>query len=389
MSFTSEPQELSAAYRPLRFTNEQTSSEAVESLKVEVTVAGSLALTYRKPYSAKSGNDYTFYIDVQSPVQRYLAPRTDYTAASSMFPALSGFTSTNAADCYCTYKVDAYLEYRSSAGLLVTSSAAETSSGFHAFAAKRPANDITMTDYFYQGSGTFKWLTDGPTAQEIGTSEAAALCAARKGWNQYVFKFYDAGGFNSSASQSVGSVGTNPTLQSLDAGTANLAGAGTFPTSFDDITYYTVELANSGTLVSEAWRFDVVKRCSHAKRMYWMNSLGGVDQYTFEGQITKIHEHDGVIGEINQPVPTDSDLPGIVKTGITSKVKYKIVEVLDADTADWVRNMFISPEVYMEIDGNLWRVTVEPGGVDIDTSNEAQQEIEFTVLFENEITQEI
>lgn len=74
MAFTSEPDELAAAYRPLMFTLEETSSEAVESAKVEVTVNGSLALTYRKPYSAKAGNDYTFYIDVQSPVQRALAP---------------------------------------------------------------------------------------------------------------------------------------------------------------------------------------------------------------------------------------------------------------------------------------------------------------------------
>lgn len=389
MSFTATPQELSAAYRPLRFTNEQTSNEDVESLKVEVTVAGSLQVTYRKPWNIKAGNDYTFYIDVQSPVQRYLAPRTDYTAASSMFPAMTGFTTTNAADCYAAFRVDTYLEYRSSAGLLITSTAAETSSGFHAFAAKRPANDVSMADYYYQGSGTFKWLTDGPSAQKIGTSEAASLCAARKGWNQYVLKFYDAGGFSSSASQSVGSVGTNPTLQSLDAGTANLAGVGSFPATFDNISYYTVELANSGTVVSEPWRFDIVRRCAHAKRMYWMNSLGGVDQYTFEGQITKIHTHGGEIGEINQPIPTDSDLPGIVKTGIVSEVKYKIVEVMDATTADWVRNMFISPEVYMEIDSKLWRVTVEPGSVDIDTSSEAQQEIEFTVLFENEITQEV
>ena len=384
MAFTSEPDELAAAYRPLRFTLEETSSDAVESAKVEVTVNGSLALTYRKPYSAKAGNDYTFYIDVQSPVQRALAPRTDAAAASTIFPSLTAFASTDASDCYAEYSLTAYLEYRSSAGVLVTSSASIASSTAYAYAARRPANDVSMTDYYYQGSGTFKWLTDGPSAQEIGTDEAASLCASRKGWNQYLFKFYDSVGFDSSAAVPVVGVGTAPLMETIDAGTANVTGV-----DFTGISYYTVELANSGTIVSEPMRFDVVKRCAHAKRMYWMNSLGGVDQYTFEGQITKIHEYDGVIGEINQPVPTDSDLPGIVKTGITSQVKYRIREVMDATTADWVRNLFISPEVYMEQDGNLWRVTVEPGGVEIDTSNEAQQEIEFNVLFENEITQEI
>jgi hypothetical protein len=384
MSFTATPDDLSAAYRPIIFVNTQTSSENVESAKVEVTVNGSLQVTYRKPYTTKAGDDYTFNIDVQTPVQRALAPRTDAAAASSIFPAASGGSSSDASDCYATFEVDVYLEYRSSAGLLVTSTAAETSSGFYAFAAKRPASDTTMTAYYYQGSGKFKWLTDGPSAQKIGTSEPAALCSARKGWNQYLFKLYDsAGSQTTSAAVPVIGVGADPKMEVLDGGTANLA------YDFAGVSYYTVELANSGTVVSEPWRFDIVRRCAHAKRMYWMNSLGGVDQYTFEGQITKIHTHGGEIGEINQPIPTDSDLPGIVKTGIVSEVKYKVLEVMDATTADWVRNMFISPEVYMEIDSKLWRVTVEPGSVDIDTSSEAQQEIEFTVLFENEITQEV
>jgi len=390
MSFTVEPEELSAAYRPLRFTSTASSTASIEALKVEVYVAGALQVTYRKPYAAKDGNDYTFYIDVQSPIQRYLLPRTDYVAASTIFPAQSGFTATVAADAYANYSVDAYLEYRNSVGLLETSGSGETSSTLYAFAAKRPANDITMTDYYQQSTATpFKWLTDGASAQDIGQSEPAAVCAARKGWQYILLKFYDSAGFNSSASQNTFSAGPNPTMISIDAGTANLEGESGMPADFSDITYYTIELGNaSGDAYSEAWRFDVVTRCADAYRFYWLNSLGGVDQYTFEGQIIKQHEHDGQIGEINQPIPTDSDLEGIIKTGIESRIKYKFKVVIDQTTADWVRNMFISPEVYMELDGSLWLVTVEPGSNNIDTSNLAEQEIDFTVLFENEITQE-
>lgn len=384
MAYTSEPEELAAAYRPLRFTNEQTSTEDVESIKVEVKVGAVIQATYRKPYAIKDGNDYTFYIDAQSPIQRYLAPRTDAAAPSTIFPALSGFSAINAADCYANYSVVSYLEYRSSAGLLVTSTAGDQSTALYAYAAKRPANDITMTDYYYQGSGKFKWLTDGPSAQDIGSTEAAAICASHKSWDYVIYKFYSGGAFTSSGTTNAPDL-TNPLLFSIDTGPANLPAI-----DFNVVDYYTVELGTSGgTAYSEAWAFNVVKRCTGAKRFYWMNSLGGVDQYTFEGQIIKVHTHGGNIGEINQPIPTDSDLEGLVKTGITSQVKYKITEVLDADIADWLRNMFISPEVYMELNGLLWLVTIEPGSVDIDTSNEAQQEFEFTVLFENEITQAV
>lgn len=389
MSYTTVPAELSAAYRAMRVINEQTSTEDVESVFIDVRVAGSSVVTYRKPYTSKSGNDYTFDFDIQAPIQRYLAPRTNYSAASSIFPTLSSYNVRNAADCYANYGVRTYLEWRTSAGLLTTSSAYEATSTLYAFAAKRPASDITMTDYYYQGSGTFKVLTDGPSAQEIGTSEAAAICLAQKGWNTASYKFYSGGVLDSSATQAAGT-GTNPTMYSLDSGTANLAGQTGMPASFDDIDYYTIEFGSGGLPSrTETFRFDVVKRCPHAKRLYWMNSLGGVDQYTFEGQVTKRHVFGGKIGEINQPIPTDSDLPGIVKTGITGQVKYKIVESMDAETADWVRNLFISPEVYVEESDGLWRVTIEPGNIDIDTSNEPLQEITFTILVENEITQDV
>jgi hypothetical protein len=389
MSFTTTPEELSAAYRPIRFIDERTSSEDVESVKIQVFVSGGTTTTYRKPYTSKSGNDYTFDFDVQAPIQRYLAPRTNYSAASTVFPTLDSYNIRIASDCYAFYTIRSFLEWRTSAGLITTSSAYEESSSLYAYAAKRPPSDIRMRDYYYQGSGTFKTLTDGPSAQEIGTSEAAAICLAQKGWNTIIYKFYSGGVLDSSATQAAGT-GTNPTLYSVDSGTANLAGQGGMPSSFDDIDYYTVEFGSGGLPTrTETRRFDIVKRCAHAKRLYWMNSLGGVDQYTFEGQITKQHRFGGSIGEINQPTPTDTDLPGIVKTGITGQVKYKIVEAVEADTADWIRNLFISPEVYMEEGGDLWRVAIEPGNIDIDTSNAIRQEITFSVLFENEITQDV
>lgn len=390
-TFTTEPQELAAAYRPLKFTYEATTSASVEAVKVEVVVAGTVRATYYKPYSEKSGNDYTFNIDAQSPVQRYLGPRTDYIAAGTIFPALSGYTITNANDYYANYAVRTYLLYRNANGLLETSGSSAVSSTRYAFPARRPASDITLTDYYQQSTAApFKWLTDGPTAQEIGYDEAAAMCLARKGVQYIILKFYDANGLSSSATTNTFSSGPNPTMLSIDCGPANLEGESGMPADFETLTYYTIEMGESdGTAYTQTHRFDLVKRCAHAKRLYWMNSLGGVDQYTFEGQIVKTHRHGGELGEINQQTPTDSDLEGVIKTGITSQVRYNFREIVDQSTAEWLRNLFISPEVYLELDGSLWLVTVEPGENEIDTSNEAQQEIEFSVLFQNEITQEI
>lgn len=105
----------------------------------------------------------------------------------------------------------------------------------------------------------------------------------------------------------IGTVATDPMTFSL-AGTINV-GPSVIPdgviTSF--VSYYTVVLLDAlGNIISEAMRLNIDRDCAEiARRIYWRNKMGGIDQYTMKGREVEVSRASRQsISRNYMPVPT-------------------------------------------------------------------------------------
>lgn len=408
MSYTQTPDTLGAAYRPLVFWWNVNSAEDVERALVRVYAYGSSACEFRKDYIASSGTNFTFEIDVQTIIARTLKPST--TNKSSLFSSLDAFNIDQNTDCQVDYYIDSYLEYRDSSGFIETSGAGETSSTLYGIAATRQQSQaLPLTDYYFSSTASpFDFLTLTDSA-EVGADDAFHLAFIGKSIDAIRFRFYDeAGSLQTTAI--IDAIGFDPSFPSLctvSCGPVNLLDMtgyslilGTsMPTDIGQYAYYLVDVGDEDgvafTPYSNTFRFNLVKRCSWGVRLYWMNPLGGADQYTFEGQVIKRYRHQGQVSEVTLPwnaTQNPESQPyhrGILKTDISGDVVLDITQPLDYQTADWLRGLLTSPEVYLETDdGSYLAVAVEPGEVEIDTSNKASVNFKFQVLIEKTFTQD-
>lgn len=416
MSYSYEPNELAPAYRPLMFRNARTTTSAAENVKVDVFVWGVNQLTFRKPYRTKSGNDYTFDIDVQSVLARYIAPKTDYLSGrvNPVFPHLTNFQVTGSSELYAQYYINTYLEVRNASGLLETVTASlESSSSAYAIAASRPPGSVDLEDYYYNGSsaaGSVKWMTDGPTAQDVGISENFSLCHIAQQMGAYQFKFYNnADSLYATVTYNNSSPSSVIIWRSISCGPVNLGnfaqsvatGSDAMPSAFSVGDWYTITAgenegdASAYQVRTVEHRLNIVGRCDHALRLEWVNSFGAVDQYTFEGEVIKRHTSKGNIREVSLPWDVTLDPPylpsehGLLKTGIESLVKYEIKETVRYEDGPLMQSLARSPEVLAQLDGVRYSIAVEDSSNTIDVSREGTIDVEFSVIVENEITLEI
>lgn len=414
MSYTQEPDSLTAAYRPVVFRNARTSTADVESLLVTVYVFTIQQAQFRKAYTTKSGNDYTFDIDIQSVLQRALRPTT--SIKSSLFASTTAYEITGNSDVWGAYYIETDLEYRNASGFLTTSAATtETSSTLYAIPATRQQDEtIALTDYYFQSTATqFDFLTNAPTALDVCRDAAFHLSFIGFGLDSAEYKFYTTTGLGKTVRIEINQF--NPAqynMATLSTGPANLEGSSGFsftyrgtasgmPTDLDPYTYYTINLgswnssASSYTQYSVERRFDLVDCCEPRYRFYWMNPLGAVDQYTFARKLVRQFQHRGQVADIALPwnpaanPPSDPDDRGIIKTDIAAQVTLDIVEHVTADVAEWLHGLLISPEVYMESGGDYLAVTIEGGRVTLEDSSEGRVRFAFTALIENTFTQDI
>jgi hypothetical protein len=129
-----------------------------------------------------------------------------------------------------------------------------------------------------------------------------------------------------------------------------------------------------------------------------MNEFGGIDQYSFCGQITRKQSDAGAVGELAHPLQEVQDpgylqaepsSRGIIKTGIDSRLLIEIREPVTPDVGAWLRYIRKSPEVYIEVDGQYQACTILPGEAEYERSREATAIFALTVLVENEYAQEL
>ncbi len=405
MSYHTEPNELSPAYRPLYFRNDRTTSSAAESIKVEVYCWGTLQLTYRRPYTTKNGNDYVFEVDAQSVLQRYLTPKTELGFFPAVFASLTDFEVALPTDSYCSYYIDTFLEVRNANGLLEEAAGTqETSTTLYAISATRPPENPDLENYYFDAGTPFNLLTDATSSQDVGDSENFTIGVVSQNIDAVQLKFYSANGtLTATVNVDAGAIDANPRLWAVACGPENivnfsgslLAGSDAMPTSLNPGEYYTVSFGDGNyTARTEEITINIVRRCPDSIRVEWFNSFGSSDQYTFTGEVIKVHSSKGKVGEISLPWDgvTGTNLArthGLLKTGIVSTVKYEVRETVSPETAELLRHMANSPAVYVQRDGYRIAAAVENVSNPVDAGHQGDVEVKFSIITDREITQDI
>ena len=406
MSYLYQPARISSAALPLVFRNSRTTTAEAEYLICDIYLGGSKKATFRKPWFS-SGADFLFDVDAQSVVVRNMAPYT--YQKSTIFGNLGVKELYYSSDVFTEYNIVTTLEVRGNDGYLQTvSGSAETSSTLYALPAVRGIADMSMNAYYSPSAGgDFKFLTTGPATQQVGIAESYFISWLGRATDAAQLLYYNAAGTQvGSTVIATGNDVADERVNSLSIGPANLTGTGTvvvlngaLPTTFANIAYYTfsagVWSGGSYTRKSELRRLDIVPRCGWAQRVYWMGTLGGCEQYTFQGQITKKQVDSGNIGEVaplwnvalSPPAPAHSR--GLVKTENEGELQYEIRESIPTEYGDWLRTLRKSPEAYLDVNGKYRAIVTAPGTATYEQSREALTEFEVTLIVDREASQEL
>lgn len=108
---------------------------------------------------------------------------------------------------------------------------------------------------------------------------------------------------------------------------------------------------SSGTQISEKFRFDVNYNCSSSYRLWWHNSLGGIDKYTFRAYNNETYEQ-------TQRINIDSPLNTTVSTtdfqtitiATSGKKMFKAVTEILTEGLEMFVDLINSTEVYLQKD---------------------------------------
>lgn len=408
MSYTIQPTTPSTPYWPLVFRNSRTSTADVESLLVDVKVSGVKVASFRKLYDTQSSAGvYTFDIDVQIPVSRECAPNA--TAMSSIFGTMGELNVVNNTDVYKLYAIDTYLEFTNDDGYLETSTASiETSSGYYALPAARRRDTVNLSRYYYPLHGNdFEFLTSAPDNQPVADTDNYFLSFLANGCDAAKFIFEEYGGSRTrEVVISLGDKDDAERMTTIGVGVANIKGtinatvlSGTFPTDLSPYRSYEVSV---GIMVSSTYfrrsetrTFVLEGTCAGNLRVYWMNPYGGIDQYTFFGQLLRKQEDRGVITQIapawdiTTSPPTTPASRGNIKTALEVDAVYEIREPVDFEKGEFLRTLRASSEIYASVGGEYQAVVLKPAEVEYDNNRTAETTMAFSFILATENMQDI
>jgi len=170
--------------------------------------------------------------------------------------------------------------------------------------------------------------------------------------------------------------------------------SGSQPVITSDVYRYTVQIADSSlNATSEEKTFVRRDLCGDTFRLLWVNSLGGVDAYTFNSFRTVINDveresYTRKRGTINGSgvIVYDTAEAGVRHTAVSNVEKWTLRSgILTEEESDFLKGIVLSPAVYIVADGYLVPVTVQ------DTSYQTRRyhtdrafSVEFTIIFERE-----
>lgn len=400
--YTHYPDSITSTLYPVTYRNQQASAA---SLLVNVYIAGTNVGAYHAASAGATSAGPYFDLDVMGFCAANVAPYV--RAKSSVFGTLNDYYRSLATDCFRELYVTAFPETISSAGYLVTSTAADTSSASYIIPADFYGTTYSMNQFRQSGAGDMYFLTAYRGPREMRPAQNCYLSYLTKGLDAAQFTFHNAaGGTVSSCVVDLVHLPTDNTMQTISVGLANILGqtvggglvfhAGGFPSTVN-FAYYTVSLGTySGTYTreSEVLRFDVVGDCNDQVELHWFGKHGGAESLVICGGRVDVTKVSGDQVSIPQPWsvigsprrnPYDK---GVIRTDTSSEPQTRITCAVSPEIAEYLSTLFSSPEIYLIQAGQYRAVAIENGTFKTGDNNAVSIEVDFTIVYpENQTPQ--
>jgi hypothetical protein len=400
MPVTTQPPAIQSAYQPLRYRAFENSILPLEKCRVEVLRASDNAVlsAWWIDLLQSVGNAYSFETDVSDYIRGALIPLPSEKSACFLdFTETSGNMPLHS----LTYRIRFSFWRRNSQNLLENSNLTVTSADTTAVAIiLQNEDEQELTEFLDTVSR--KMLTLKPRRLEISLLEYYAACyiisnqvdTGRVSWVNMGggtdFAYFAATAQDSTTLNNKGihCVGVGP-QNFLARGPAEwLHGPDPFEPG-ETTRSYTVEFGNylGGlfTPVTEGITFDMVPKCDGI-RLWWLNSLGGADAFTFDGRRIESSVSRSEIGQRAAAWSGASTYKSEQKSRYKTRVLAEPVFIVESrllsyEQALWASGVGDSPEVYEERDGRFIPVLIRDVENEIYNSEDAGSVIRFVVEY--------
>lgn len=404
--YTHYPDTISSTLYPVMYRNSQSSAD---SLLVNVYIDAENVGSFRAaPAGTSAGNTY-FDIDVMGFCAANVAPFV--REKSSLFGTLDNFYRSKSlpddpVDCYKELYVTSYPETISSAGYLVTSTAADTSSATYIIPSDLYGTTYSLNAFKQGSSGDMLFLTAMRDARKMRPSQNCFLTYLIEGIDSAEFTFYTKSG--SSTTCIVDLVIFDDTLQTFSCGLANVLGktaggdlvihAGAFPSSVATYVYYTVSLGTySGfyTRESEVLRFDIVPDCDDKIELHWFGKHSGAESMVIEGGRIDSTKVGGDLVNVTQPWnvtgsprrnPYDKS---VIRTDTTVEPETRVQCAVTPEEAEYLATLFQSPEIYVVSEGEYVSCAIENGTFQRSNNRAPFIEVDFTIVYGQKVASKV
>ena len=343
--------------------------------------------------------EYYFYVDVQQYIQRYLTKRS----RRSTFGDLNADTRVNNTDSFLEFEVLFKYEYRNNATGKIEVYPGTDFSGlqYACITTRQNGEDMSLDDFIGVPLVTTakRFLTNSPTSRKIQQDENIFLSFLGE-WNQIRIETFDSAGalINTAYLATLGglpdemhTIGVGkPQLQAIPAATYFNSVA----PDFTGAASYTIT-AGLGVPIfggmiffinSDVHTYTFDDLCPKQLSLYWLNSLGGVDNYDFTFTELAI----GVTSELFQkPLnwPHTQDDYGRARTNIEASKAYRCTKLVTNVEMAWLKDLMYSVEVYVvnpNDSSEYWRCWITDQDV-IEKKNPGLFTIEFTLNLSQDI----
>jgi hypothetical protein len=391
-----------SAYQPVEYEVFYTASpDIVKYCQFTIFVNGNAIATARKTYYKTNvifgSVEYYFKIDIQEYLQRWLAPNRE---KSTMFGTLGAATQVDNIDAYGEVYVEfEYFILSASTGLIYEAPSFDTSDlRIVDMATRQNGEDRSLDEFVWVPAVTpARFLSNMPLEQTI-CSQENAFVSFLSDWNWFRLQTYNAAGTQlSDVYAPTGNLG-NIAHTTVGTGVAQLQAVtyhGGFSPVFTGAAYYVITFGSGfiatpttvvflGNPIQKAYRIDDC--CGSKLKLYWLNALGGVDNFSFvASELNKKVEGD--VFEKPLVWPHKQEDFGRTLVNIKAVKAYQIKAQLTNENALWIRELFHSAEIYMQNPSGAleyWRAYITPA-----TFQERAKKGFFEIEFELNLSQDV
>ena len=383
MPVVSNPQyNPTSAYQPIVYNVFYTASpDIVKYCEFTIFVNGTEIATGRKSFYASTpifgSVEYYFLIDIQEYLQRWLAPNR---SKSSMFGTLGAASQIDNTDAYA----EVYLEFRylilsATTGKIYDSPTFDTSDNrIVDMATRQNGENRSFDEFIWTPLVTpARFLTNAPIQKNI-CRDGNEFVSFMSDWNWMRVQTYTSSFVlitdSYAPTGNSGNIGHTTVSVGIDQLTA-ISWFNAVNPSFVGAEYYVITFGIGvitspttiifvGNPIQKTYRIEDC--CDKKLRFFWLNHLGGVDNYNFcftelkQNVSAKVFEKALGWSNLAEPPHSQSDF-GKALTTIQASRQYSISDKLKNTDLLWVKDLFNSAEIYIQnpdLSDEYWRVYV-------------------------------